>query len=65
MNRVGLAIATANACPEVKRAAHYVTAASGGSGAIREAVVMILKAQGLWEAILRKYEVPVEEPGTA
>src|SRR5437899_304126 len=36
MRRVGLAIATANARTEVKRAAHYVTAASGGSGAVRE-----------------------------
>src|SRR6266436_6105028 len=35
MRRVGFAIATANARNEVKRAAHYVTTASGGSGAVR------------------------------
>jgi 3-deoxy-D-manno-octulosonate 8-phosphate phosphatase (KDO 8-P phosphatase) len=58
MNRVGLAIATANAAPEVKRAVHYVTTARGGHGAVREAVELILKAQGLWGEILRKYEVP-------
>ena len=56
MRRVGLAIATANARPEVKRAAHMVTAQPGGSGAVREAIEMILAAQGLWDALLKKYE---------
>jgi 3-deoxy-D-manno-octulosonate 8-phosphate phosphatase (KDO 8-P phosphatase) len=57
MRRVGLAIATANARPEVKRAAHYVTSVPGGSGAIREVSERILQAQGHWAAILKKYEV--------
>lgn len=57
MRRVGLAIATANARPEVKRAAHHVTAAAGGSGAVREVIEMLLRAQGHWADILRKYEV--------
>ncbi len=57
MRRVGFAIATANAREEVKRAAHYVTAAPGGSGAIREVCEILLKSQGHWDAILRKYEV--------
>jgi 3-deoxy-D-manno-octulosonate 8-phosphate phosphatase (KDO 8-P phosphatase) len=57
MRRVGLAIAPANARAEVKRAAHYVTAGSGGAGAIREVCEMLLKAQGKWPEILRKYEV--------
>ena len=56
MRRVGLAIATANARPEVKRQAHYVTAQPGGSGAVREAIELILKAQGVWDTILRHYE---------
>lgn len=56
MRRVGLAIAPANSRPEVKRAAHYVTAAAGGSGAVREVVEMLLKAHGHWADILRKYE---------
>jgi 3-deoxy-D-manno-octulosonate 8-phosphate phosphatase (KDO 8-P phosphatase) len=41
----------------VKRAAHYVTEANGGSGAIREVAEKILQAQGHWTAILNKYEV--------
>ncbi len=56
MRRVGLAVATANARPEVKRAAHLVTANPGGSGAVREVCELLLHAQGHWEDILRKYE---------
>ena len=57
MHRVGLATATANARSEVKQEAHYVTTAPGGSGAVREVVELLLKAQGSWEEILQKYEV--------
>jgi 3-deoxy-D-manno-octulosonate 8-phosphate phosphatase (KDO 8-P phosphatase) len=57
MQRVGLGIATANARPEVKRLAAFTTEASGGQGAVREVCELILKAQGLWEAVLRHYEV--------
>ena len=57
MRRVGLAIATANARPEVKPLAHYVTQAAGGQGAVREVVELLLKAQGRWDEILKHYEV--------
>jgi len=57
MHRVGLAIATANARDEVKREAHFVTAAPGGSGAVREVVELIMKARGLWGEILKHYEI--------
>jgi 3-deoxy-D-manno-octulosonate 8-phosphate phosphatase (KDO 8-P phosphatase) len=57
MNHVGLAIATANARPEVKGCAKYVTTARGGSGAIREVCELLLKAQGRWEELMKKYEV--------
>jgi|SRR5579884_541481 len=57
MNRVGLGIAVANARDEVKRSAKYVTQARGGSGAVREIAEMLLKAQGHWDKLLRKYEV--------
>jgi 3-deoxy-D-manno-octulosonate 8-phosphate phosphatase (KDO 8-P phosphatase) len=57
MRRVGVAIAVANARPEVKQAAHFVTVASGGRGAVREAIEMILQAQGTWEEIRAHYEV--------
>jgi len=53
LQRVGLAVVVANAAPEVKRAAHYVTARSGGEGAIREVIELIVKAQGKWIAAIR------------
>lgn len=56
MNRVGLAIATANARPEVKQKAHVITRQAGGAGAVREVIELILQAQGRWEEILKKYE---------
>jgi len=57
MHRVGLAVATANARTEVKAQAHFVTSAPGGSGAVREVVELLLRAQGYWEEILKKYEI--------
>jgi 3-deoxy-D-manno-octulosonate 8-phosphate phosphatase (KDO 8-P phosphatase) len=57
MHRVGLAVATANARAEVKAQAHFVTSAPGGSGAVREVVELLLRAQGYWEEILKKYEI--------
>jgi 3-deoxy-D-manno-octulosonate 8-phosphate phosphatase (KDO 8-P phosphatase) len=54
-----LSFATANARDEVKKVAHYTTKASGGSGAVREVCELILKAKGLWEPLMRKYEVIV------
>jgi 3-deoxy-D-manno-octulosonate 8-phosphate phosphatase (KDO 8-P phosphatase) len=56
MRRVGLAFAPANARPEVKKAAHYVTVASGGAGAVREMAEILMQAGGAWAAILKHYE---------
>lgn len=53
LQRVGLAVAVANAVPEVKRAAHFVTRSSGGEGAVREAIELIVKAQGKWAGASR------------
>lgn len=44
--RVGLAVATANAMPALKAVAHHVTAAAGGHGAVREVCDLLLTAQG-------------------
>ena len=54
LRRVGLAIAVGDAVPEVKKAAHYATKALAGRGAIREAVELILKSKGIWEANIDK-----------
>lgn len=55
MLRCGLAVAAANARMEVKKAAHMVTRARGGSGAVREVCEILLKAQGHWEALVGSY----------
>lgn len=55
LQRVGLAIAVADAAPEVRAAAHVVTRARGGHGAVREAVEFILRAQGTWRSTVQAY----------
>lgn len=57
MRRVGFMIATANARPEVKQVAHMVTERPGGAGAVREVAELILKSQGYWAELLKKYEI--------
>lgn len=52
MARCGMSVAPANAHPEVKKHAHLVTAASGGKGAVREAIEFILTAQGKMAGIM-------------
>lgn len=54
MRRAGLAIAVGDAVPEVKEAAHYTTRALAGHGAVREAIELVLKAKGVWEAMIDK-----------
>jgi 3-deoxy-D-manno-octulosonate 8-phosphate phosphatase (KDO 8-P phosphatase) len=49
LERCGLAVAVADACPEAREAADYVTRAPGGRGAVREAIELILGCQGLWQ----------------
>ena len=56
LQRAGVAVAVANAVREAKAAAHLVTRAAGGRGAVREVVEMILKAQGEWDAIVAHYQ---------
>jgi len=55
MKRSELAVAVADAMEETRLAAHYVTRAEGGRGAIREVVELILKAQGRWNDLLDVY----------
>lgn len=55
VRRVRLGVAVANARPELKAAAHYVTRAAGGRGAVREVAELVLRARGLWQGITAKY----------
>ncbi len=53
MQQVGLAVAVADAAPEVKAAADAVTGQPGGMGAVRELCEAILKAQGRWAPLVQ------------
>jgi len=53
MRLAAVACAPADAAAEVCAAAHVVTRARGGFGAVREFIEMMLKAQGKWDALVR------------
>jgi 3-deoxy-D-manno-octulosonate 8-phosphate phosphatase KdsC-like HAD superfamily phosphatase len=38
----------------VKNVAHYTTKALAGHGAVREAVELVLKSKGIWDAVIDK-----------
>jgi 3-deoxy-D-manno-octulosonate 8-phosphate phosphatase (KDO 8-P phosphatase) len=55
LKRAGVAVTVANAIPEAKALAGYVTLAAGGRGAVREVVHLILAAQHQWERLVEEY----------
>jgi 3-deoxy-D-manno-octulosonate 8-phosphate phosphatase (KDO 8-P phosphatase) len=62
LRRVGLPLAVANAVAEVKQLAAFTTTAPGGSGAVREAIEVLLRAQGRWDEAVKVY---LEDRGEA
>lgn len=55
--RVGWPIAVADAVPEVLELARDVSTLRAGFGAVREIVEMLMRHNGTWDAVLRRYEV--------
>ena len=55
ITRVGLSVAVADAMPEVRELADFVTEMGGGRGAVREVCDLIIKAQGQKESLLTSY----------
>ncbi len=53
MSKVGLGVAVADACDELRKAAHYTTILPGGAGAVRETIEFILKSQRRWDSIIQ------------
>ncbi len=51
----GLGVAVADACEELRKASHYVTAQGGGKGAVRETIELILKSQRRWDHLVQAY----------
>lgn len=56
LRRVGLSVAPPEAMEEVKNSCHYITKNSGGKGAVREVIEIILKSQGLWYNVAIEYQ---------
>lgn len=52
---VGLGVAVADAVSEVRQAADLTTQANGGTGAVREVIERILKAQHRWEELVETF----------
>ena len=57
LRRVGFAVAVADACPEVRQAAHYITHQPGGRGAVGELIRYLLKRLGRYNQALERYRV--------
>src|SRR6185369_7429203 len=55
LKRAGFAVAVGDGVAEAKAAAHLVTQAAGGRGAVREVVELILRAQGKWSPFVEHY----------
>lgn len=55
LRMVGLGVAVADASAEVRQVAHYATTCVGGSGAVREAIEMILQSQRRWDDLIQLY----------
>jgi len=49
MRGAGYAMAVADAVPEVRRAAAFVTTLAGGTGAVREAIEHLLREKNRWD----------------
>ena len=61
MRSCGLAVAVADACPEVRAEAHYVTRCPGGRGAVRETIELILHCQGHWQKMIERFRNVVSQ----
>ena len=55
LKRAGLSAAPADAAPETRAAAHWVSPSAGGRGAVREFIELVLRSQGRWDAIVRDF----------
>ena len=54
LRRAGFSAAPADAAPEAKDVADYITAKTGGNGVVREVLQALLEAKRLWENIVSR-----------
>jgi 3-deoxy-D-manno-octulosonate 8-phosphate phosphatase (KDO 8-P phosphatase) len=55
LRRVGLSAAPADAAAEVRSAVDWVSTASGGRGAARELIELVLRAQQRWDDVVQQH----------
>lgn len=55
MKRCGIAVAVADAVPELDLVADFRTKLGGGRGAVREVLDWLLKEKGLWDSVISHY----------
>ncbi len=48
MRSCGVATCPADAVPEVKEAAHYISSCVGGDACVRDVIMQVMKVQGKW-----------------
>jgi len=58
MLQSGIGVAVADAAEETREHARYVTKALGGFGAVREVIELILKSQGRWDDLIKRFIEP-------
>ena len=58
LRRAGFSAAPRNAAEPVKYHVHYVTRTTGGDGAVREVMDLLLKTSGQWDEIMESLESP-------
>ena len=49
LKMAGLASCPADAVPEIKEVAHYISPLNGGNGCVRDIIEKVLKLNGHWE----------------
>lgn len=57
ISQAGLGISVLNGCIEARQVADFIPTKAGGQGAVREVCMMILKAQGHYDALLKQYGI--------
>jgi 3-deoxy-D-manno-octulosonate 8-phosphate phosphatase (KDO 8-P phosphatase) len=55
LRRVGLPVSVADGHPALEPIVVYVTERNGGSGAVREVIDFVIRAQGRWDEIVSRY----------
>ena len=55
LKRVGLPVGVADGHPALEPLLAYDTARGGGSGAVRETIDMVIRAQGKWDDVVGGY----------